>query len=97
MSEGIRPRRLPVPGPMTDEAAGLEARLRRKLDTGEPLTPSERALLAELPARREIPADVVREAARRAGGVAPHPAAEHPEDAASSPDEDPALDTVRNE
>lgn len=66
MSEGIRPRRLPTPGPMSDDGANLDARIRRKMDAGEPLDDAERAFLADLPATREIPPAEVQRAAREA-------------------------------
>ncbi|GEM_PF-6386846 len=87
MPEGARAPRLPVPPPLDDEEAGYEADIRRRGDLDEPLTAKERAFLARLPAHTGIPAEVVREAAKRAGGVEPRPAALHPEDAASGDSE----------
>lgn len=75
MSEGIRRRSLPPPGPLDEHGAALDARIRRKQDRGAPLDDEERAFLARLPAGREIPAEKIRDSAARHGGVAPLDAA----------------------
>ena len=62
MSEGDRPRKLPVPRPMNDHEAGLDASIRRKQERGEPLDAQERAFLARLPADKGIPPAAVKDA-----------------------------------
>ena len=71
MSETDRRRSLPHPGPRDERDAGREASIRAKFDRGEPLDDDEKAFLADLPARRQIPAEEVQRAAEAHGGVTP--------------------------
>ena len=51
--------RVPVPRPSGDHEAGLDARIRLKLDRGEKLDAEERAFLARIPGARDVmPAEV---------------------------------------
>lgn len=75
MSQRIPPRDPPVPGPLGEDDAAREARIRLKFDIGGPLRPDERGFLARLPAGRETTPGEVQEAAARKGGVEPIDAA----------------------
>lgn len=71
MSEGDQAGRLPVPAPRDERDLARDARVRASLDAGMPISREDRRWLAELPADKEIPAEVVARAAEQAGGIAP--------------------------
>lgn len=75
MPEGTDPDVIPSAEALDERMERLEARARLKMERGEPLDEEEASFFAQMPAHREIPAEVVREAARRHGGERPIDAA----------------------
>ena len=62
---------LDPPRELDDRGASLEARVRMKMERGDPLDAEERAFFVLAPADKQIPAEAVRESARLHGGEAP--------------------------
>lgn len=50
-----------APAALSEHDASLEARIRMKLDRGEPLTAEERAFFARMPADSTLPAEEFQE------------------------------------